>query len=187
MDTGKAILADSEEKMKKSVEIVNNNFSTLRSGRANPGIVENLRIDYYGTPTPLKQLANIAVPEPKMLVINPWDASIIKLIEKAILESDIGINPLVDGKGIRLVVPTLTRERREELVKIAHKVAEDGRVALRSVRRDGNEHIKKLEKEKKITEDESFKFQTDVQKLTDKYIQAIDQTQAQKEKELSQF
>ena len=187
MDTGKAVLTDSEDKMKKSLDVVNQHFSSLRSGRANPGIVENLRVDYYGTPTPLKQLANIAVPEPKMLIINPWDASVLKLVEKAILESDIGINPVIDGKAIRLVVPTLTRERREELVKLAHKNAEEGRVALRSIRRDGNEHIKKLEKEKKITEDESFKYQTDIQKLTDKYIQAIDQTQAQKEKELSQF
>ena len=187
MDTGKAVITDSEDKMKKSVEVVSHNFAGLRSGRANPGLVENLRVDYYGTLTPLKQLANIAVPEPKMLLINPWDASAIKSIEKAILESDIGISPVVDGKAIRLIVPTLTRERRDELVKIAHKVAEEGRVALRSIRRDGNEHIKKLEKEKKITEDDSFKFQADIQKLTDKYIQTIDQTQAQKEKELSQF
>src|SRR3989338_1723286 len=187
MDTGKAVLVDSEEKMKKSVDIVNHNFAGIRSGRANPGIVENLRVDYYGTPTPIKQLANIAVPEPKMLLINPWDASALKSIEKAILESDIGINPVIDGKAIRLIVPTLTRERREELIKIVHKAAEDGRVALRSIRRDGNEHIKKLEKEKKITEDESFKYQTDIQKLTDKYIQSIDQTQAQKEKELTQI
>ena len=187
MDTAKAVLADSEDKMKKSLDVVSHNFAGIRSGRANPGIVENLRVDYYGTPTPLKQLANIAVPEPKMLVISPWDASAIKSIEKAILESDIGINPLIDGKAIRLVVPTLTRERREELIKISHKISEDGRVALRSIRRDGNENVKKLEKEKKITEDESFKAQTDIQKLTDKYIQSIDQTQAQKEKELSQF
>ena len=153
MDTGKAVLTDSEEKMKKSFDVVNHNFSAIRSGRANPGIVENLRVDYYGTPTPLKQLANIAVPEPKMLMINPWDASTLKSIEKAILESDLGITPVVDGKAIRLVVPTLTRERSEELIKIVHKSAEEGRVALRSIRRDGNEHIKKLEKEKKITED----------------------------------
>jgi len=187
MDTAKAVLADSEDKMKKSLDVVNHNFAGIRSGRANPGIVENLRVDYYGTSTPLKQLANIAVPEPKMLMINPWDASALKSIEKAILESDIGINPVIDGKAIRLVVPTLTRERREELIKIVHKSAEEGRVALRSIRRDANEQIKKIEKEKKITEDESFKSQTDIQKLTDRYIQSIDQAQAQKEKELSQF
>ena len=187
MDTVKAVLADAEDKMRKSPDVVNHNFAGIRSGRANPGIVENLRVDYYGTPTPLKQIANIAVPEPKMLLINPWDASALKSIEKAILESDIGINPVIDGKAIRLVAPTLTRERREELIKIAHKVAEDGHVALRSIRRDVNEQIKKIEKEKKITEDESFKSQTDIQKLTDKYIQLIDQTKAQKEKELSQF
>ncbi len=187
MDTSKAILTDSEDKMKKSVDVVSHNFAGIRSGRANPGIVENIRVDYYGTPTPLKQLANIAVPEPKMLLINPWDISVLKSIEKAILESEIGITPVIDGKAIRLVVPTLTRERREELIKIVHKAAEDGRVALRSIRREANEHIKKIEKEKKITEDESFKSQADIQKLTDKYIQSIDQAQSQKEKELSQF
>jgi len=187
MNTSKAVLIDSEDKMKKSLDVVNHNIAGLRSGRANPGIVESLKIDYYGTPTPLKQLANIAVPEPKMLMINPWDASALKAIEKAILESDIGITPVIDGKAIRLIVPTLTRERREELIKILHKVTEEGRVALRSIRREANENIKKIEKEKKITEDESFKSQTDIQKLTDKYIQTIDQAQAQKEKELSQF
>ena len=186
METPKTILHDAEEKMKKSLDALSHQYAGIRSGRANPAIVESLRIDYYGTLTPLKQLANIAAPDPKSLLITPWDASAVKFIEKAILESDIGINPIVDGKGVRLVVPTLTRERREELAKIAAKLSEDSRVALRSVRRDANEHAKKIEKEKKITEDESFKLQSDIQKLTDRYIQLVDQVQSQKEKELTQ-
>lgn len=185
MDT-KTIVHETEDKMKKTLEALHHHFSSLRSGRANPGIVENIRVDYYGTMTPLKQMANITVPDAKVLLISPWDASALKAIEKAINESDIGINPVVDGKSIRLVVPTLTRERREELVKIAKKLAEEARVSLRSIRRDANEKIKTLEKEKKITEDESFKCQADTQKLTDSNILAIDTSQANKEKELLQ-
>lgn len=187
MDTAKAILHDSEEKMKRSLDSLGHQYAAIRSGRANPAMVDHLKIDYYGAMTPLKQMANISVPEPKSLVIMPWDASAIKFIEKAILESDLGINPIVDGKGIRLVVPTLTRERREELAKIAAKLAEEMRVSLRSIRREANEHAKKIEKEKKITEDESFKLQSDIQKLTDRYILLVDQAQSQKEKELSQI
>lgn len=187
MENGKSVIADLEVKMKKTLDVFYQNFASIRSGRANPAMLDAVRVDYYGTPTPLKQLANITVPDPKMLVISPWDVSTLKLIEKAILESDIGITPIIDGKAIRLAVPTLTRERREELIKISHKIAEESRVALRSLRRDGNERIKVLEKDKKITEDESFKSQADIQKLTDKYIQLIDQTQSQKEKELSQI
>lgn len=186
-DTPKAILQECEDKMKRSLESLNHQYVTIRSGRANPAMVDHLKVDYYGTMTPLKQLANVSVPEPKSLMISPWDVSAVKLIEKAILESDLGINPIVDGKGIRLVVPTLTRERREELAKIAAKIAEETRVSLRTERRDANEHAKKIEKEKKITEDESFKLQSDVQKLTDRYIQLVDQSQSQKEKELSQI
>ena len=185
METAKSVYLDAEEKMKKSLDIVQQHFSSMRSGRANPATLDSIRVDYYGTQTPLKQMDNIAVPEPKVLMINPWDPSALKLIEKAILDSDLGITPVIDGKIIRLTVPTLTRERREELVKIMKKQAEEGRVSLRSVRRDANEHLKKLEKEKKITEDESFKSQADVQKLTDQYIQKIDQAQDSKEKELT--
>jgi ribosome recycling factor len=186
MDTGKAVIQDTEQRMKKTLDVVHQNFSGIRSGRANPAMLDAVRVDYYGTPTPVKQMANITVPEPKVLMIHPWDVSAIKAIEKGILESDLGINPVVDGKVIRLVVPTLTRERREELVKIVSKVSEDGRVALRSIRREANEHIKRLEKDKSITEDESFKFQAEIQKLTDKHIQLIDQAQASKDKELTQ-
>ena len=183
MDT-KTVLRESEEKMKKTLEIVGQNLQNIRSGRANAGMVENIRVDYYGTPTPLKQLANITIPDPKVLMIHPWDASAIKAVEKALNEANLGITPIVDGKAIRMAVPSLTRERREELVKLVHKAAEEGRVSLRSIRRDANEKMKALEKEKKITEDDSFKSQTDIQKLTDRYIQSVDQTQASKEKEL---
>ena len=186
MDNGKAILADSESKMKKTLDVLHQQYAGIRSGRANAGMVENIKVDYYGTPTPLKQLANIAIPEPKTLMIHPWDMNALKPIEKAILDSDLGITPIMDGKVVRLNVPTLTRERREELVKIASKLAEDGRVSLRSLRREANENVKKIEKEKKISEDDSFKFQTDIQKLTDRFIQSIDQALSQKEKELTQ-
>ena len=165
------ILQESEEKMKKTMDILSHTIASIRSGRANPGV--------------LKQMANITVPEPKVLMIHPWDPTGLKAIEKAILESDLGITPQIDGKSIRLVVPTLTRERREELSKITHKAAEEARVSCRSVRRDANEKIKLQEKDKKIAEDESFKLQADIQKLTDRYIQTIDQAQAAKDKELT--
>lgn len=183
----KTVIHDTEEKMKKSLEIVQQNFAGIRTGRATTGMVENIRADYYGTPTPIKQIANITIPEPRMLMIHPWDVNALKPIEKAIQDSDLGISPVIDGKFIRLAIPSLTRERREELVKIVHKLAEDGHVSLRSVRRDANETVKKLEtKDKTITEDESFKALADIQKLTDKYIQLIDQTKSAKEKELTQ-
>ena len=184
--TAQSLLRESEEKMKKSLDVVHQNFAGVRSGRASTGMVENIRVDYYGTPTPLRQVANITIPEPRVLLIHPWDPSVLKAIEKAIGESDLGISPVVDGKMLRLIIPPLTRERREELVKIIHKLAEEGRVALRSIRREANEKIKQLEKEKAITEDESFKAQTDIQKLTDRIIEMIDQAQSAKEKDLTQ-
>jgi len=184
MLTSKSVLTDTEEKMKKTLEVVQQNFSGIRSGRATTGMVENIRVDYYGSPTPIKQMANVTIPEPRTLLINPWDPSALKAIEKAIGDSDLGITPMIDGKLVRLVVPPLTRERREELVKIVHKQTEEGRVSLRSVRRDANEKIKQLEKEKAITEDDSFKSLDSIQKLTDRFIQWIDQAQSAKEKEL---
>ena len=178
------ILRESEDKMKKTMDATNQSFSAIRTGRANAGMVEHLKVDYYGNMTPLKAMANITIPEPKMLMIHPWDVSALKAVEKAILDSDLGIQPVIDGKLIRLAIPALTRERREELVKIVHKLAEEGRVSLRTIRRDGNDKIKALGKEKKITEDEGFKGEADMQKLTDRYIATIDQSQAAKEKEL---
>ena len=186
MATTQALLHETEEKMKKSLDALHQNLLGIRSGRANAGMVENIRVDYYGASTPIKQLAHITVPEPRMILIHPWDASSLKPVEKAIAESDLGIPPVIDGKMVRLVVPPLTRERREELVKIVKKLAEEGRVSIRSIRRDANEKTKQLEKEKAATEDESFKAHDSTQKLTDKYIQLIDQAQDQKEKELIQ-
>ena len=179
------VLRDSEEKMKKTLEIVQHNFAGVRTGRANSGMVENLRVDYYGTSTPMKQVASIAIPEPRMITLSPWDPTAIKAIEKAISDSDLGLTPVVDGKMVRLSIPPLTRERRDEMVKIVHKQAEEGRVSLRSVRREANEKLKQLEKDKTITEDESFKVQAEVQKMTDRHIQSIDQAQASKEKDLT--
>jgi ribosome recycling factor len=180
------IVRDTEDKMKKSLEIVHHNFAALRGGRASSGMVENIRVDCYGASTPMKQVASITIPEPRMILLTPWDPSVLKAIEKAISESDLGIQPVIDGKMVRVPIPPLTRERREEMVKIVHKLAEEGRVSLRSVRREANEKVKQLEKEKIVAEDESFKTQTEVQKLTDRYIQSIDQSQATKEKDLIQ-
>jgi ribosome recycling factor len=182
----KNITGESEEKMKKSLDVMGQSLGSLRGGRATPALVENIRVDYYGTMTPMKQVANVTTPDAKTIVIQPWDASAIKAIEKAIAESDLGINPVVDGKIVRLTMPALTRERREEMVKLVKKIAEEGRVALRSIRRDANERIKAAEKDKTATEDESRKYQDDVQKLTDRYVQQIDTIQATKEKELLQ-
>lgn len=180
------ILKETEDKMKKSLDVVQQHFAGVRTGRATTGMVENLRVDYYGTPTPLRQVANITIPEPRTILISPWDAGAIKPIEKAISDSDLGIQPVVDGKLVRISIPPLTRERREEMVKIVHKLSEEGRVSMRSIRRDANERLKAVEKEKTITEDDSRKGQDSVQKLTDRYIQLIDQTQQSKEKDLMQ-
>lgn len=186
MVTAQNVLKETEDKMKKTLDAVHQNFSSVRTGRANTGMVEHIRVDYYGTMTPMRQVANITIPEPRMLLISPWDVGALKAIEKALADSDLGISPVIDGKLVRIVVPPLTRERREELVKVVHRLAEEGRVSLRAIRRDGNEAVKKLEKDKTATEDESFKTQDQIQKLTDRYIQQIDQLQAAKEKDLTQ-
>lgn len=178
------ITQETEDKMKKSLDVLNHSLGSLRGGRATPTLVEGIRVDYYGTMTPIKQLANITTPDTKTIMIHPWDVSALKAVEKAISESDLGISPVIDGKIIRLTVPALTRERREELVKLVKKVAEESRVALRSIRRDSNERIKAAEKDKTATEDESRKHQEDIQKLTDRYVKQIDQIQETKENEL---
>ena len=175
---------DSEEKMKHAVAFVTREFSEIRGGRANPAMVEHLHIDYYGASTPLKQLAAITAPEPRMLVIQPWDAKAVLEIEKAILKGGLGITPQVDGKLLRLPIPQLTGERRQELTKLAHKMAEEGRVQIRNVRRDGNEAIKQLKAQKQASEDEAFKAQDHIQKLTDKYIEQINALVKAKEQEL---
>ena len=173
-----------EEKMEKTISILNDDLKTVRAGRANPSVLNKITVDYYGTPTPLSQMAAIAAPEPRLLTIQPWDASMIGEVEKAIQKSDLGINPSNDGKMIRLVFQQLTEERRKELVKVISKKAEDSKVAIRSIRRDAIENFKKMEKKSEITEDDLSEMETDIQKLTDSMIKNIDEISKAKEKEI---
>lgn len=173
-----------EQKMNKIIEALKKELTTLRTGRANPQILENIMVDYYGAPTPITQLGNITSPEPRFLVISPWDPKIIKDIEKAIQKSDLGINPSNDGKVIRLVIPELTEERRKELVKMAKKMGEEAKIAVRNVRRDALESLKKQKKNGEIGEDDEKRQQEDIQKLTDKKIEEIDNIIEQKEKDI---
>ena len=182
--TTKEILHNTEEKMKKALESMTREFSEIRTGRAHPGIVEGLHIDYYETPTLLKTLASISVPDAHLIVIQPWDITAIAEIEKAILKSNLGINPSNDGKIIRLSIPPLSKERRQELAKVVHRMAEDGRVSLRTIRREAKESLEKLEKDKVISEDDKFRGIDDLQKLVDKYIAKIDELLKNKEKEI---
>jgi ribosome recycling factor len=177
-------MKETEEKMKKVIEVFRKDLAGLRAGRATPALLDKISVDYYGTMTPVSQLANISTPEPRLLIIQPWDKKSIASIEKAIMKSDLGMTPVNDGNVIRLAVPHLTTERRNDLVKLIKKNAEDERVVIRNLRRDANEMIKKGEKDKLISEDEAKKAQDDVQKLTDKYIKEVDQVTANKEKEV---
>ena len=176
---------DVEDKMKRAVATVAREFSEIRGGRATPAFVEHVTVEYYGAATPLKQLAAVTAPEPRLLVIQPWDAKLAPEIEKAIQKAGLGITPVVDGKLIRLPIPPLTGERRNDLTKLVHKVAEEGRVNIRTLRRDANEAVKKLKTEKQISEDEAFKSQESIQKLTDRYIEQINALVKAKEQELT--
>lgn len=178
------VLKNAEAQMKKALDAINHEFKSIRTGRANPALLDAINVEYYGTMTPLKQMANISTPDGKMLVIQPYDKSSLKDIESAINKSDLGMAPANDGNIIRLSVPVLTEERRKEIVKVVKKIAEDGKVSVRNARRDGIEGIKKIEKDKAISEDESKKQQEDLQKLTDKYTKEIDTVTASKEKEI---
>lgn len=180
----KAVIRQLEEKMKKTLDVLTKEYSTLRAGRATPALLEKVFVDYYGTPTPVNQLATISVPEPRLLVIQPWDKSIVSQIEKAILKSDLGVTPNSDGNIIRLSIPPLTQEKRKELVKIVNKKAEEARIAIRNIRRDGNEQVKAEEKSGNMSEDEVKRTLDEIQKLTDKYIKKIDQLAEAKEKEI---
>ena len=173
-----------EEKMKKSLAVLEDQLGNVRAGRANPKILDKIMVDYYGAPTPINQLANIMVPEARMITIQPWDASVLKEIEKEIQKSDIGINPNNDGKMIRLVFPDLTEERRKELVKDIKKMVEDAKVAIRSIRRDGMEEFKAKQKASEITEDDLRGAEEQIQKLTDKYVGLIDKAYDDKDKEI---
>lgn len=179
-------IQDAERRMQKAVEAAQHDFATIRTGRANPLLIENIKVDYYGTPTPLLQLAGISVPEPRQLLVTPWDRTIINTILKAIQSSDVGLTPMSDGNVIRMNVPPLTEERRRELIKTLHKKAEDHRVAVRNIRRDANEHIKAQQKASDITEDDSKREQDQTQKLTEKYITEIDKLATAKEAELKE-
>ena len=173
-----------EQKMTKTLNGFEEELTTIRAGRANPHILDKITVDYYGSPTPLQQVANITVPEARMIQIQPWESSLIKSIEKAILTSDLGLNPSNDGKLIRLVLPELTEERRKELVKDVKKKGEAAKVAVRNIRRDANEAFKKMNKNNELTEDDQKDLETKVQKMTDKYIADIDKAIEEKTKEI---
>lgn len=180
-----ADIGDIEDAMEKAVESTSRSFNTIRTGRANASLLDRINVEYYGTPTPLKSLANISTPEASTLLIQPYDRSSLTLIEKAISFSDVGLTPNNDGQVIRLNIPPLTAERRQEFVKLAHKYAEEGRVSIRNIRRDGMDFIKKQEKSGDISEDESRDLQDKIQKLTDKYIARVDSVLADKEKDIT--
>lgn len=178
------VMKNLNDKMGKSVEALKVDLASIRAGRANPSILNKVMVDYYGTPTPLNQVANISAPEPRLITVQPWEKTLVKEIEKAIMTSDLGLNPNSDGVVIRLNIPQLTEERRKELVKQVGKKAEEYRVTLRNMRRDANEAIKKLEKAKEITEDDSKKSIDDIQKATDKKMKELELIVANKEKEV---
>lgn len=180
----KKVIDGAKEKMKSTVDFYKRDMLSLRAGRANPQILDKIMVDYYGTPTPLKQMGNIISPEPRLLTINLWDTKAIPLVEKAIQKSDLGLNPSNDGKVIRLVVPELNEERRRDLTKLVKKGAEDAKVAVRNARRDAMEQIKKLKKDSVITEDDQRKAEDEMQKATDSIIKEIDKISADKEKEI---
>ena len=185
MDLLQKLIHDTDEKLKKAVDSTVREFSEIRTGRANTSIVDGIMVECYGTHMPLKQVATVSIPEPRLIAIHPWDQANIQAIEKAILKSELGIMPVNDGKLIRIAIPTLTRERIDELKKILHKIAEQGRVSTRTVRRDAMAAVDKLESSKEITEDAKFKGHDDIQKLTEKYTKKIDELLANKEKELA--
>lgn len=183
----KEVLVETEDRMKKSVESLQMDLKGIRTGRASPALVERLRVEYYGTPTNLIELASISAPEPQLLTIRPWDANTLKDIERAILQSDLGLTPTNDGKLIRLSIPPLTEERRRELTKVVAKRVEDARIAVRNCRRDGLNDLRELEKEKIVSEDEFYIGKDDLQDVTDKYIEIVDGIGQAKEQEIMEI
>jgi len=182
-----SIYQETRESMGKSVEALKVELNRMRTGRASLLILDGIKVDYYGTMTPLNQMATLAVPESRLITIQPWDVSVIKDIEKAILKSDLGLTPSSDGKIIRISIPQLTEERRKELVKVVHRVCEEHKVSVRNFRRDSNDLMKSMKKEGEISEDDAFKGQDQVQKITDEYIKLIDECYRDKEKEILEF
>jgi ribosome recycling factor len=180
----KEIKKDADERMGKSVENIQHEFAKIRTGRASTALLDGVKVSYYGTPTPLSQAATVSVPEPRLLQIQPWDRSMIPEIEKAILKSDLGLTPSNDGTFIRIPIPQLSEERRKDLVKLVKKFAEDGRIAIRNIRRDANDHLRKMEKGHEISEDELSVVLDEIQELTNKYIKDIDEVLVHKEQEI---
>src|SRR5210317_1234374 len=178
---------ETKESMVKTIEALKRELQRIRTGRASLSVLDGIKVDYYGTSTPLNQMATLAVPESRQITIQPWDASVIKDIEKAILKSDLGLTPSNDGKILRISIPPLTEERRKELVKVIHKICEEHKVSVRNVRRDSNELLKSLKKDGDISEDEAFKAQDEVQKITDEHVKLIDECYTNKEKEILEF
>lgn len=178
---------EAEEKMGKTISVYKEELQSIRAGRANPALLDKITVDYYGQITPLKQVGSISAPEPRLIAIQPWDASLIPLIEKEILKSDLGLNPSNDGKIIRLIIPMLTEERRKDLIKIVKKNGENAKVAIRNTRRDQNEKLKKMEKDKEISEDDRKAAEDEMQKITDKYILELDEVTKVKEEELMEI
>ncbi|MBI4590959.1 MAG: ribosome recycling factor [Candidatus Rokubacteria bacterium] len=182
-----AVIRDVDVRMQGALDALAREFAGVRTGRASTGLLEGIRVDYYGTPTPVPQVASLSVPDPKTLLIQPWDASLLPTIEKAIMKSDLGLTPANDGKVIRLTMPPLTEERRKQLAKAVGKLAEDARVAIRNIRHEANKKLKTMEKEKKISEDDGRRGQEQIQKITDKFIQRVDEILKKKEHEILTF
>ncbi len=181
------VLKDIETRMNAAIDTLTREFASVRTGRASTALLDTIRVDYYGTPTPISQMASVSTPDPRTLLIQPWEAGQLKEIEKAIVKSDLGVTPVNDGKVIRLVMPTLTEERRKQLAKTAHKFAEDARVAVRNVRREANDRLKAMAKDKKVTEDEERRGHDQIQKTTDKFIAKVDELLKKKEGEILSF
>ena len=180
----KEIINQCEQKMQKSIEALKKDFATIRTGKANPAILNGITVEYYGSPMPINQIASVSAPEPQMILIKPYDKSILKAIEKAVQTADLGFNPQNDGDVVRIPIPALTEQTRKDLVKQAKKIAEENKVAIRNIRRDGMDQLKKLEKDSLISEDELKRRSDELQKVTDKYIETIDKTAADKEKDI---
>ena len=181
------LLKDVESKMATAIDALTRELASVRTGRASVALLDTVRVDYYGTPTPVNQIASISVPDARSLVIQPWEATQLAAIEKAIMKSDLGLNPANDGKLIRLTLPTLTEERRKQLAKTVHKIAEDGRVAVRNVRREANDRLKAMAKDKKVSEDEERRGHDQIQKTTDRFVAKVDELLKKKEQEILSF
>jgi ribosome recycling factor len=182
-----SVYRDSKDNMGKVIEALKKELKRVRTGRASLSLLDGIKVDYYGTLTPLNQLATLAVPESRQITIQPWDTTVIKEIEKAVLKSDLGLTPSSDGKIIRIAIPPLTEQRRKELVKVVHKISEEYKVSVRNLRRDANELIKDIKKDGKISEDDAFKSQEKIQKITDEHINLVDECYKEKEKEILEF